>query len=51
MDGQKGVESRRHGFHDAKEPMPQADRLRVVINQPAPARIDTLQVNAFGCGG
>ncbi len=39
------------GTHDAAALMPEVDRLRVVINEPAPARIDTLQVNAFGFGG
>jgi 3-oxoacyl-[acyl-carrier-protein] synthase II len=39
------------GTYDAKELMPEIDRLRVVINEPAPTRIDTLQVNAFGFGG
>ena len=31
--------------------MPEVGDLHVVINEPAPAKIEAFQVNAFGFGG
>ena len=39
------------GTDDVRDLMPEVGNLRVVINEPAPAKISTLQVNAFGFGG
>ncbi|MBI3993103.1 MAG: beta-ketoacyl-[acyl-carrier-protein] synthase family protein [Candidatus Lambdaproteobacteria bacterium] len=39
------------GTHDVKDLMPEVGRVRVVLNEPAPTRIDAIQVNAFGFGG
>jgi 3-oxoacyl-[acyl-carrier-protein] synthase II len=39
------------GTHDAKDLMPEVGALRVVLNEPAPTKIDAFQVNAFGFGG
>ncbi|MFO1320752.1 MAG: beta-ketoacyl-[acyl-carrier-protein] synthase family protein [Burkholderiales bacterium] len=39
------------GTHDERELMAEVGRLHAVIREPAPGRIDTLQVNAFGFGG
>lgn len=39
------------GTHDRRDLMPEVGNLHVVINAPAPARIDAFQVNAFGFGG
>jgi 3-oxoacyl-[acyl-carrier-protein] synthase II len=39
------------GTHDKSELMDEVGSLHAVINEPAPGRIDVLQVNAFGFGG
>lgn len=39
------------GTHDKRELMDEVGRLHAVINEPAPGKIDVLQVNAFGFGG
>lgn len=39
------------GTHDRRELMDEVGRLHAVINEPAPGKIDVLQVNAFGFGG
>ena len=39
------------GTHDTKDLMPEVGDLHVVINEPAPAKIEAFQVNAFGFGG
>lgn len=39
------------GTHDKGDLMSEVRDLRVVINEPAPTKIDTFQVNAFGFGG
>jgi 3-oxoacyl-[acyl-carrier-protein] synthase II len=39
------------GTHDTRDLMPEIGNLHVVINEPAPTRIDAFQVNAFGFGG
>ncbi len=39
------------GTYDNADLMPEVDALHAVINEPAPGRLDTLQVNAFGFGG
>ncbi len=39
------------GTHHVRDLMPEVGNLRVVINEPAPTEIKTLQVNAFGFGG
>ena len=39
------------GTHDTKDLMPEVGNLRVVINEPAPAHVEAIQVNAFGFGG
>lgn len=39
------------GTHDERELMPEVGRLHAVVREPAPGRIDVLQVNAFGFGG
>lgn len=39
------------GTHDKRELMDEVGRLCAVINEPAPGKIDVLQVNAFGFGG
>jgi 3-oxoacyl-[acyl-carrier-protein] synthase II len=39
------------GTDDPKDLMSEVDKLRVVINEPSPTKIDAFQVNAFGFGG
>jgi len=39
------------GTYDTKDLMPEVGKLHVVINEPAPAQVDAIQVNAFGFGG
>lgn len=39
------------GTHDKRDLMSEIGALHVVINEPAPLRIDAFQVNAFGFGG
>ena len=39
------------GTHHARDLMPEVGNLRVVINEPAPTKIQAFQVNAFGFGG
>ncbi len=39
------------GTRDKRELMDEVGRLHAVINEPAPGKIDVLQVNAFGFGG
>ena len=39
------------GTDDPKDLMSEVDKLRVVINEPTPTKIDAFQVNAFGFGG
>jgi 3-oxoacyl-[acyl-carrier-protein] synthase II len=39
------------GTYDTKDLMPEVGKLRVVINEPAPAQVEAIQVNAFGFGG
>ncbi|HKI97905.1 MAG TPA: beta-ketoacyl-[acyl-carrier-protein] synthase family protein [bacterium] len=39
------------GTYDTKDLMPEVGNLRVVINEPAPAHVEAIQVNAFGFGG
>jgi 3-oxoacyl-[acyl-carrier-protein] synthase II len=39
------------GTYDTKDLMPEVGNLRVVINEPAPAQVEAIQVNAFGFGG
>ena len=39
------------GTQHVADLMPEIENLRVVINEPAPTKIEALQVNAFGFGG
>lgn len=39
------------GTYDERDLMPEVGDLHAVIKEPAPGRIDALQVNAFGFGG
>jgi 3-oxoacyl-[acyl-carrier-protein] synthase II len=39
------------GTRERRELMPEVGNLHVVINEPAPLRIEAFQVNAFGFGG
>lgn len=39
------------GTHDTRDLMPEVGNLHVVINEPAPTEIKTMQINAFGFGG